>query len=424
MNRLRGFSWLTRPSRESGSRLIRLALVVAIAAVSFHGLTLARPSAGGQQSSEDAEADKARIAAQAQEALRRGDYSAAIPDLEKLAKLAPDVGEIRANLATAYYSVGRFDDAAKQAAQALKLKPTLTNAHFFLGLSLAEGDRCKEALPYLDKDYSRAPEPQMKRTIGIDALRCAMNLNQADKTLDWIRVLGRSFPDDPDLLYLSSHFFSDLSTQTSERLLVTAPGSYQAHQFNAEVLELQGKTGEAAEEYRQVLSLRPTLPGIHYRLGGLLLAGEPGAQALGSARHEFEEELKIDPRNAAAEYQLAEMARQARQWNDAIEHFQRAATFAPQFGEALIGLGKSLVSAGRVQEAVRPLERVAALEPDNPNAHYQLAFAYRRLGREQDAAKELAAYEQTQAKVKSGMMRIRTGILGNLTQPQTLSPPE
>jgi tetratricopeptide (TPR) repeat protein len=368
--------------------------------------------------------DNARIVAEAEEALRKHDYPKAIEDLKKLERIAPEIGEIHANLATAYYSIGRFEDAAEQAGEALKLKPSLLNAHFFLGLSLAQSDRCKEAMPYLEKDYARVPDRQLKRVMGTQALRCAMFENEVNRAVELVRQLNHDFPDDPDLLYLSSHVYSDLSTQASQRLLTVAPESFQAHQLNAEVLAIQGKLNEAAEEDRKVLALNPAAGGIHYQIGELLLAGERGPGALDAARQEFEAELKVHPRSAGAEYELGEMARQAREWNEAIEHFKRASSLDPQFADALIGLGKSLVAAGRPGEAVAPLERAVKFEPANANAHYQLSFAYRRLGRSQEAAKELAAYRQIHDDARRNSQRIRTGILGNIAQPQTDAPPE
>jgi len=381
-------------------------------------------SLGRAQVSSSAGDDNARVAAEAEEALRKGDYEKAIENLQKLERIAPGVGEIHANLATAYYSVGHFEEAAEQAREALKLKPSLTHAHFLLGLSLARADHCKEALPYLQKDYPRAPDLQKKRVMGSEALRCAMYSNDPGLAIDLVRLLNRDFPDDPDLLYLSSHVYSDLSTRASERLLATAPESFQAHQMNAEVLAIQGKLSEAADEYRKVLELNPDLGGIHYQLGELLLAGERGPKTLDEARREFEEELKLHPRNSNAEYELGEMARQARQWDEAIEHLQKALSVDPQFADALIGLGKSLVSAGRSQEALAPLERAVKLEPDNANAHYQLSFAYRRLGRGQEATKELATYREIHDSAQRSRQRIRTGIQGNIAQPQTDAPPE
>lgn len=368
--------------------------------------------------------DSAELAAEAQSALSKGDYGGAITSLERLAKLQPGMAEVHANLAVAYYSVGRYGDAVKQGREALTLKPSLVHAHFFLGASLAEGGQCKDALPYLEKDYTRATEPQLKRVLGTDAVRCNMVLSKPDGAVDFIRLLSRDFADDPEVLYLSSQLYSELSTRASQRLLMTAPGSLQAHQLNAEVLEMQEKPNEAEEEYRKVLALNPRAPGIHYRVGRLLLAGPRGPTTVDDARREFEEELTIDPSNAAAEYELGEMARQARQWDLAIEHFARAAQLEPEFTESFIGLGKSLVSAGRAQEAVAPLENAVKLEPQNPNAHYQLSFAYRRLGREQQAQAELAAYKETHEKSVQTQRAIRAGVLGDMSQPQSESPPE
>ena len=395
--------------------------------------TGARASTGSAISSQASEAQHtkpddsplspAELADQAQAALASGDNSRAILALEKLVKLKPAIAELHANLGTAYYFSERYGDAAREYRQALKLKPGLTNAHYFLGASLAESGDCEQALPYLERDYPRATDPPLKRTLGTDAVRCEMALDQPDQAADALRSLSRLFPNDPELLYLCGHVYSELATQASERLLQTAPGSYQAHLFNAEVLEMQGKLDDAAAEYRKVLSLNPHLPGIHYRLGRLLLAGSDDPGKLTQARHEFEEELKIDPYNASAEYELGDMSLQARQWDDAIEHFRRAAELEPRFTDALIGLGKALVSAGRVQDAVLPLEEAVKADPDNANAHYQLSFVYRRLGQDQDAERELAAYRQDHEKFINARQAIRAGMLGDITR-QSESPPQ
>ncbi|HET7442814.1 MAG TPA: tetratricopeptide repeat protein, partial [Terriglobales bacterium] len=98
--------------------------------------------------------------------------------------------------------------------------------------------------------------------------------------------------------------------------------------------------------------------------------------------------------NAGAEYVLAELARQAQQWDDAIEHFSRAAKLDAGFGDAFLGLGASLVAAKKYSEAIPPLERAVKLQPQNPATHYNLAMAYSRSGRKQDADKEFAIHQQ------------------------------
>jgi hypothetical protein len=69
------------------------------------------------------------------------------------------------------------------------------------------------------------------------------------------------------------------------------------------------------------------------------------------------------------------------------------------------------------------LEKAVGLDPANPNAHYQLSFAYRRVGRDQDAERELAAYREDHDKFVKSRQAIRAGILGDITQ-QSESPPQ
>ena len=100
---------------------------------------------------------------------------------------------------------------------------------------------------------------------------------------------------------------------------------------------------------------------------------------------------------------------------------------APQhltFADAFIGLGKSLIAAGQAPDAVAPLEAAVKLQPENPVAHYQLAFAYRRAGRPQDADRELVAYKQTQEQARQSLQNIRAGVTGRQTPAQTADPPE
>ena len=102
-----------------------------------------------------------------------------------------------------------------------------------------------------------------------------MMLNSSDAAMFFLQLLNHEFPGDPDVLYVAVHTFSDLSTRASLELARTAPGSYQAHQLNGEALEVQGKWDDAAKEYQAVLQQNPRLPGIHYRLGRILVS-RPG----------------------------------------------------------------------------------------------------------------------------------------------------
>jgi tetratricopeptide (TPR) repeat protein len=195
------------------------------------------------------------------------------------------------------------------------------------------------------------------------------------------------------------HIYSDLSTHASQELLAAAPESYQVHQLNAESLEIQGKWDEAAAEYAKILEQNPRVIGIHFRLGRILLSKpDPDRLLAGEAKREFQQELEIDPTNAGAEYVLGELAGQAQQIPEAIEHFTRATRLDAGFVDAFLGLGMALVTNKQYAEAIPSLETVVKAQPTNPTGHYYLAIAYGRVGRKTDAEKEAILHRETSEK--------------------------
>jgi tetratricopeptide (TPR) repeat protein len=278
-----------------------------------------------------------------------------------------------------------------------------TNSSPQKGLSLAQQGHCREALPILKKFAPLTTDKQLKLKVGLATVRCALSLEQADAAVNALLWLNREFPSDPDVLYITTHAYSDLSARSAMQLARTAPLSYQAHELNAETLETQGKWDEAAAEYNQILKQQPDLPGIHYRLGRIILSRPSTPTTAEDARNEFQAELKIDPNNAGAEYVLGELARQAQQWDDAIAHFSRASKLDANFADAFLGLGFSLNSASRYAEAIPPLETAVRLQPANPTGHYQLTIAYGKTGRKQEAEREMALFQQTSEKALKEM---------------------
>jgi tetratricopeptide (TPR) repeat protein len=262
-------------------------------------------------------------------------------------------------------------------------------------MDMAKSGRCGEAVPLLKRAIPQSSDKEFRRSAGLAGVRCAMVRNQFDAADDFLRMLNREFPNDPEVLYASVHTYSDLATRASQQLATRAPNSAQAHELNAESLEMQGKWEQASKEYQKVLQQNPQLPGIHFRVGRLLLSEpNPPADAAEQAKKEFQRELEIDPSNAGAEYVLGELAREAQQWDEAVKHFTRAAKLDSSFGDAYLGLGVALVSTKKFSEAVPPLEVAVKLEPENPAAHYNLAIAYTRTGRKQEGDREFAIHRE------------------------------
>jgi tetratricopeptide (TPR) repeat protein len=262
--------------------------------------------------------------------------------------------------------------------------------------SLAESGHCPEALPLLKRALRQTTDHNLKKRIGLDGLHCAMTRDVPYESLDFLAVLTRDFPHDPDVLYAATHAFSDLSMRSSQDLAREAPFSFQVHELNAEALEIQGKWEEAAAEYRKILDINPMLPGVHARLGRAYLSKpQPSPDDVAKAKKAFEEEIEIDPRNAGSEYVLGQLAADSGDSSGAIQHFTKAAKLDSNFSEAFLGLGTALNSAKRFADAIAPLENYEKMEPDSPTGHYQLAVAYAGAGRKADANREAALQRQS-----------------------------
>jgi predicted Zn-dependent protease len=58
----------------------------------------------------------------------------------------------------------------------------------------------------------------------------------------------------------------------------------------------------------------------------------------------------------------------------------------------------SLNSAGKFSDAIAPLQAYVKMQPADPAGHYQLATAFSRTGRKEDASREMALQRETAAK--------------------------
>ena len=301
-------------------------------------------------------------------------------------------------VAISCFAIGFWFFASTLAAQEEKPPPSTGTAAGVAedkAIALAEQGHCKEALPSLKRVLAGQAPAEDRKKAGIAGLRCAMNLESPDAALDFLRLLSHQFPQDPEVLFVLVHAYSDLSSRVAQNLASTAPHSLPAHKLNAEALEMQGKWDEAQREYEEMIAKEPDAPSLHYLLGRLLLSRpQPDAHSAQRAKEQFQKEIEIDPRNAGAEYILGEMARQESQLEEAVSHFSRAAKLDSSFGDAFMGWGFCLVTLKRYEEAIPPLQAAVRLQQGNPSAHYNLAVALSRTGQKEEADKEFAIHRR------------------------------
>jgi len=264
--------------------------------------------------------------------------------------------------------------------------PALAIQH---AIELVESGRCADAVPALKRGLPMVADRQLKYRAGMALVRCAMALDQEQTAVDTLLMIEREYPGDAEVLYIATHYFSEMGMRASRELQVRAPNSFQARKLEAESLESQGKDEDAAVIYNKILEDNPKTPGIHYRLGQIDLAKAGASGSTSEAKQEFMKETEVDPLNAAAHFVLGELARRSNEWDEAVRYFSKAATLDVGFSEAYLALGMSLAASGKYSEAVSPLRSYVKMQPDDPAGHYQLALAYSRTGDKEGAAREM-----------------------------------
>jgi len=337
-----------------------------------------------------------RYSQEGAQALAEQRYAEAEKAYEKLVQLDPGAAEVHANLGLIYYQEKKFAQAVPAWRQALKLKPSLPNAHIFLALSLSELGRYAEALPGLQNEFKGSRSPALRRLAGLHLERAYTGLHRDTDAVQVALELTRLYPDDPEVLYETARLYSNFAYLTLVRLQHVAPASVWMREAAGEAYETQGQYDLAIREFRAVLALDPHRPGIHFRLGRALLRSHQ-ADSQAEALKEFGLELQLDPTNANAAYELAEIHRESGQLDQAREYFETALKYYPDFEEAQIGLGRVLIALRKPDLALPHLQKAISLNPENEVSYYQLALVYRALGNTAEQQKTLAEFERLQS---------------------------
>jgi tetratricopeptide (TPR) repeat protein len=318
-------------------------------------------------------------------------------------------------------AAGRLDEAIDYYGRAVKLRPSWTEGHWYLGTVNYDKENylaCRDAfreVVRLQKENGAAWAFKGLCEFQLKNYRIALNdLNKAHDR----RV------KDPNLIPVARYHRAILLTrfQQYERA-VQAYGTF-AREGNAspEIIEGMGLavlrmpslpadvpagkrdmvtragrasyfTGsdsvEAEQSYKELVRLYGETPNVHY-LYGVFLLRDRSEQAL----EQFNEELRISPNHAPAMIQIAQERLKQGDVEAATRHATEAVRLAPRNFLARRVLGQVKLQANDVPGAIAELETAVTLEPDSPSVHYNLARAYQRAGRTADAERERATFSR------------------------------
>ncbi len=279
------------------------------------------------------------------------------------------------------------------ALQSLDRAPEGPQRSVYQALARAGLGKCGAAEPELRVSFGSVADAPLRRLAGLALVQCDLAAGRYDEALPVLAKLKALYPADADVLYETARLHMRAWNDTLFEMFEKTPGSFRVNQLSAEIFEIEGRYTEAAAEYRKAIEKNPRALNLHFRLGRVL-AESHSAENLAQARQEFEAELRLNPGDAAAEYEVGQILAAGQQPAEAVRHFERAAALNPNFAEALEAVAKARMDAKQYAEAIGLLERVVALQPANETAHYRLMMAYRNAGRPADAAREQAAMDK------------------------------
>ncbi len=267
-------------------------------------------------------------------------------------------------------------------------------ARAFLALSLAGAGRCEEALPELRRQAGKALDADVRRLTGLALLDCDTRAGRFAEAFADAESLKAMNPSDADTLYETARLYNRAWNQTLREMFERTPASFRVNQLSAEIFESQANYTAAITEYRKAIAKSPATIGLHYRLGRAILMQSHAPEALTDAQKEFDAELVLNPGDAAAEYEVAEILIAQQHPEEASVRLERAIASDPEFPEALISLARLRSTAGRNDEAIPLLERAVKLAPRSQSARMSLMLAYRKAGRLDDARAQKEALEK------------------------------
>ena len=185
---------------------------------------------------------------------------------------------------------------------------------------------------------------------------------------------------------------------------VAAGDAPRGHFARAQEFEKTNRVREARHEYEAAL------PGIlsgrslvYLGIGRLAQVEGDFAAAIAA----FTRAAQLNPNNVNMHRELAFAYAGQGATDEAFTELVASLLLNPREAQTFADIGRLFLDAGRDADALPPLNRALALAPERYQTRYALATALTRLGRNDEAARELAAFERAQ---REALDRQRRGL--------------
>jgi tetratricopeptide (TPR) repeat protein len=276
----------------------------------------------------------------------------------QVADWQPSLETLDRNLGMAAFYANQFDQAIQPLSRQIQKQPDDTRARTALALSffaLQKYSHVKEVLSPVQADVDAAPELNYAYAVSL------LKTGDYNQGINRLRALEKVDYKSADLHALLGDAFAE-----------------------------QNDWAAALQEYRRAIAIDPKQAHTHFLAGlALIRQGSPG-QAVG----EFRTALRLDPADVSSKYHLAYSLIELDKKDEASPLLKEVIRQDPKHADAYYQLGKLQLERGDAKAAIPNLEAGTRFKPDADYIHYQLAMAYRRDSRIDDARRELKVYQE------------------------------
>lgn len=336
-----------------------------------------------------------------------------------------------AKRATEAREANRLEEAIGLYEQALKLRPSWVEGHWYLGTLHYELDRygpardafrrviqadpkhggalaMKGLCEFRLQDYEAALTDLLQASeVGLGANRDLTDVvryhtailltrrQEFEFALLQLEPIAQAGNDSPSVIEAMGIAVlripllpSELPPERREMVLLAGRGAYY---------QAARVTAAAERAYRELVQRYPDSPNTHYAYGTFLLQSDPE-----KAIEELKKELKISPGHLPAMLQIAFEYLKQSDWEAARPWAEEAVKIAPDHFASHRAMGQVLLETGDVEGAIKHLERGVKMAPDSPSMRFMLARAYQRAGRTEDAARERLEFRRLERLVRGG----------------------
>jgi len=296
---------------------------------------------------------------EAQAALDKNNYEAAVPPLQKFIAQKPDVAFAHFQLAYTYTALKRGDDAQAEYEKCISLDPKMAEAYLNLGILLLEKNPAQAASP-LRKAVELLPAQSRPRYLLGVAEQQSGDLPGAAESFEGASRLD---PKDLDsLVHLGEVYLKANRPADAERkfraALDLAPKSPEALQGLALCLEEQKKP-EALDAYRAYLAVEPQDQNTRTRMLRLMVAQGQYDAAMAEL-DKVGSSSGLDQLKLRADIEIGR-----KQYSDAIATLKQALALAPNDAQLHGGLGRAYLQTRDFPDAERELKAALQIERNN-----------------------------------------------------------